>query len=369
MIPTEMSPQRTLHRYISRRFLFATIGAFLLCAGLILMIDFVEMLRQAGKSGKADLGMIVWITLLRLPAYSEVLLTFAVLVGSITTFVNLARGSELAVMRAGGMSAWQFLYPGVVMAFILGIFAITVYNPMSARARAEAERLYAEVFGKTSNFLRQQSGLPWMRQDGNDGPSVIWAATATEKGLKLTGVRILQFDRNNKFVERVNGKRAHLQDGHWLVEDGWVVRPGQAPQHFKTYTVPTYLSPDRVQDAMGSVRSLSFWQLPTIIDLAERAGLAAAPYHVQYQLLLSRPFLLALMVLLAGTVSLKSFRSGGIQTKVIIGILGGIGFFLMVEVSRQIGVAGLVAPWVAVWIPILVAYAFATTIILHQEDG
>jgi len=32
-------------------------------------------------------------------------------------------------------------------------------------------------------------------------------------------------------------------------------------------------------------------------------------------------------------------------------------------------VAGLVAPWVAVWIPILVAYAFATTIILHQEDG
>ena len=120
---------------------------------------------------------------------------------------------------------------------------------------------------------------------------------------------------------------------------------------------------------MGSVRSLSFWDLPTIIDLAERAGLASAPYHVQYQLLLSRPFLLALMVLLAGTVSLKSFRSGGIQTMVVVGILGGISFFLMVEVSRQIGVAGLVAPWVAVWVPILVAYAFATTIILHQEDG
>ena len=102
---------------------------------------------------------------------------------------------------------------------------------------------------------------------------------------------------------------------------------------------------------------------------AERAGLASAPYHVQYQLLLSRPFLLALMVLLAGTVSLKSFRSGGIQTMVVVGIIGGISFFLMVEVSRQIGVAGLVAPWVAVWVPILVAFAFASTIILHQEDG
>jgi lipopolysaccharide export system permease protein len=208
-----------------------------------------------------------------------------------------------------------------------------------------------------------------MRQDGNDGPSVIWAATATDHGLKLSHVDILQYDRENKFVERVSGRSALLRDGHWIVEKGWVVRPGEAPQTFESYAVPTFLSPDRVQDAMGSVRSISFWELPTIIDLAERAGLASAPYHVQYQMLLSRPFLLALMVLLAGTVSLKSFRSGGIQTMVIIGTLGGIIFFLMVEVSRQIGVAGLVAPWVAVWVPILAAFAFATTIILQQEDG
>lgn len=364
-----MTSQRTLFRYISLRFLFAIGGAFALCAGLIFMIDFVEMLRQAGKYGGASLSMIAWITFLRLPAYTEVLLTFAVLVGSISTFVSLARSSELAVMRAGGMSAWQFLRPGVLVAFLIGIFAITIYNPVSASARAEAERLHAEVFGRASNFLRQQSGLPWMRQDGNDGPSVIWAANATEGGLKLTQVRILQYDADNKFVERVHGKHARLQDGHWIVTDGWVVRPNEPPQFFETYAVPTYLSPDRVQDAMGSVRSLSFWELPTIIELAERAGLTSAPYHVQFQLLLSRPFLLALMVLLAGTVSLKSFRSGGVQTMVIVGILGGISFFLMVEVSRQVGVAGLVAPWIAVWVPIGAAFAFASTIILHQEDG
>ena len=361
--------QRLLSRYIARRLLTTIATAFSLCAGLIYMIDFIELLRQAGKYGGATLPSLAWITFLRLPAHSEVLLTFAVLVGSITTFVNLARTSELAVMRAGGMSAWQFLRPGALVAFILGVFAVTVYNPLSAAARAEAERLHAEVFGRSSDFLSQQSGLPWMRQDGNDGQSVIWAASTTENGLKLIGVRILQFDRNHAFVERVNGKHAYLRDGHWIVEDGWVVRPGETPQLFDTYAVPTYLSPDRVRDAMGSVRSLSFWELPTIIDLAERARLVAAPYHVQFQMLLSRPFLLALMVLLAGTVSLKSFRSGGVQTMVIVGIVGGIGFFLLLEVSRQLGVAGLVPPWISVWVPIAVAYAFAATLLLHQEDG
>ena len=364
-----MIGRSSLFRYVARRFIVAIGGAFLLCAGLIYLIDFVEMLRQAGKYGGAGLPVISWITLLRLPAYSEVLLTFAVLVGSISTFVSLARSSELAVMRAGGMSAWQFLRPGMIVAFAIGIFAVTVYNPLSATARAEAERLHAEVFGRSSNFLSQQSGLPWMRQDSTDGPSVIWAASAVNNGLELVRVRIVQFNHQHQFVERVNGERARLKDGHWLVEKGWVVRAGQPPQYFDRYSVPTYLSPDRVRDAIGSVRSISFWELPTMIELAQQAGLVAAPYQVQYHQLLSRPFLLILMVLLAGTVSLRSFRSGGIQTMVIIGILGGISFFLMVEVSRQVGVAGLVAPWVAVWVPILVSFALTTTIILHQEDG
>ena len=227
-----MTSQKTISRYIAWRFLISIAGAFILCAGLIFMIDFVEMLRKAGKFGGAGLSTIVWITFLRLPAYSEVLLTFAVLVGSISTFVNLARSSELAVMRAGGMSAWQFMRPCLIVALLLGVFAITIYNPVSAAARAEAERLHAETFGRSSNFLSQQSGLPWMRQDGNDGPSVIWAANATDNGLKLTQVRILQFDPDNKFVERVNGKHARLQDGYWIIHDGWVVRPNEPPQQF-----------------------------------------------------------------------------------------------------------------------------------------
>jgi len=364
-----MASRRLISRYIARRFAVTIGGAFAICAGLIYMIDFVEMLRQAGKYGGANLATLAWITLLRLPAYSEVLLTFAVLVGSITTFVNLARSSELAVMRAGGMSAWQFLRPGLVTAFVIGVLAVTLYNPMSAAARAEAERLHAEVFGRSSNFLSQQNDLPWMRQDGIDGQSVIWAASAIDSGLTLVGVNLIQYNDKHRFTERVSAKRARLEDGHWVLQEGWVIRPGEPPQTFDTYAVPTYLAPDRVRDAMGSVRSLSFWELPTIIDLAERAGLAAAPYHVQFLMLLSRPFLLALMVLLAGTVSLRSFRSGGVQTMVIIGIMGGIAFFLMLEVSRQMGVAGLVPPWIAVWVPIAVAFTFAATLLLHQEDG
>ncbi len=75
------------------------------------------------------------------------------------------------------------------------------------------------------------------------------------------------------------------------------------------------------------------------------------------------------MVVLAATVSLRSFRSGGIQTMVLTGMVGGIGFFLLTEVSRQIGLAGLVTPTTAVWTPICLAVFVSLSVLLHQEDG
>jgi lipopolysaccharide export system permease protein len=75
------------------------------------------------------------------------------------------------------------------------------------------------------------------------------------------------------------------------------------------------------------------------------------------------------MVLLAATVSLRSFRSGGIQTMIILGLAGGLGFLLFAEVSRQIGVAGLVPAWAAIWLPIVLVIVVSAFVLLHQEDG
>ena len=86
-------------------------------------------------------------------------------------------------------------------------------------------------------------------------------------------------------------------------------------------------------------------------------------------MLLSRPLLLMVTVLLAATVSLRSFRGGGIQTMVIVGTLGGFSFFLLSEVSRQVGMAGIAPPMAAVWVPVVVACLGSLTVLLHQEDG
>ncbi len=366
----EMSAAGTLARYISKRFLIGILGAFALCVVLIFMIDLIELLRQAGKFRSVSMGALVWISLLRLPAYAELTLPFAVLVGSIGALLMLSRKSELVVARSAGMSVWLILLPGIAVALLLGAVFVGLYNPLAAAARAKSEALYAEAFERHKDFLKTKTAGPWLRQDGVDGQSVIHARASSEGGMNLARVTVLQYDRQGRFVERIDARRAMLNDGFWELRGAWVSRDGgEKPAFYERYLVSTYLTPAEVKTAVGSVISISFWELPAFIAVAEKAGLPATRYKVQYELLRSRPALLAVMVLLAATVSLRAFRFGGIQTMVVVGLVTGFGFFLLAEVSRQVGVAGLTPPEMAAWAPVAIACCLSLAVLMHQEDG
>ena len=359
----------TLTGYIARRFLTGILATLAICSLLIFMIDLVELLRVAGKYGSVPALSLATIAVMRLPAYTEFLFGFSVLVGSIGALLFLNRKSELAVMRAGGMSVWQFLSPGILVAFSLGLFGMMVYNPLAAAGRAEAEKRYAKAFGQEANLLKAQGGGSWLRQDGIDGESVIGAAAASNRGLTLTGVMVFSYDKTGHFSERLDAANATLKEGYWELHDAWVSRLGEEPEKFDKYLVSTYLTPDRVQDALGTVFSVSFWDLPGLIEVTEKAKLSSEKLKIQYEVLWSRPLLCVAMVLLAATVSLRSFRSGGVQTMVTAGMIGGFGFFLLSEISRQIGVAGLAPAWAAVWLPVVLLVVISSTVLLHQEDG
>jgi lipopolysaccharide export system permease protein len=361
----------TLARYFSLRFLLAMLAMFLICCVLIFFVDFIEMLRRAGNySGDIPGILLAWITLLRLPSFSELTLPFAVLIGTIIVFLMLSRSSELVVLRAAGVSVWQFSLPAMAVAFVLGIIFVLCYNPIAAVARGEAERMYAVAFGRDESLLKTNKNAgAWLREDGVDGPSVIHALQVTNQGLELTGVTVFQYDRNQYLTERIEARRAALKDGRWELDDAWVSAVGEEPALYQRYILSTYLTPTQVRDSLGTVFSISFWALPNFIHIAERAGLPATQYRVQYHLLLSRPFLLVTMVLIAATCSLRGFRFGNVQINAIFGLAAGFLFFVLSEVSRNFAMAGLTSAVAAAWVPVIIAAFLAITVLLYREDG
>ncbi|MDZ4791173.1 MAG: LPS export ABC transporter permease LptG [Hyphomicrobiales bacterium] len=364
-----MTAISTLGRYMSKRFLLAIVSVFFLCYILIFFIDFIEILREGGKKGGASTATLAFITFLRLPAFTELIMPFAVLIGSMGAFLMFSRSSELIIIRSSGVSVWQFLQPGLLVALIIGVAAITVYNPLAAKAKAYSEKLYAESFGADKSVLSKRGGGAWLRQDGADGQSIIYAKAVANRGISLAGVSLLQFDSSKKFLERIEAQKATLKNGYWQLENAQINSgDGQSSFH-KQYLVSTYLTPEQATESIGSLESISFWELPRFIEFAERAGLSSDKYKLYYQSLLAKPLLMAAMVLVAATCTLRAFRFGKIQTMVITGLTTGFGFFIFSELSRKLGSSGLVSAQVAAWAPILIATFLALTVLLKQEDG
>jgi lipopolysaccharide export system permease protein len=356
----------TLGRYFSAKFAQAILMVFGTVFALVYTIDFVELMRRAGDAEGASAMLMARLALFRTPALAEQVLPFAVLFGSMAALLQLSRKLELVVARAAGISAWQFLQPGMLVAAFIGIVAVTVYNPLSARLKQEASSIEARIF---SSPLKSSDKDIWLRQKSLDGQAVIRASGAIGGTATLTGVTVFTFDESGAFSQRIEAKDATLREGFWELTQARVLTATEGPQTYSRFLIASSLEPSQVRQSFIPPDSVPFWDLNETIVRTERAGLDAAGYRLQYDVLLARPLLFVAMVFVAASVSLRFFRFGGVAKMVLGGVAAGFMLYVATELMEDLGASGLISSRVAAWFPAVVGSLLGTLALLYQEDG
>lgn len=359
----------TLSRYFGMRFLTTSILVFIGILSLVALVDYIEMMRKTAGMPNVPASIVAQTSLFRVPQIAERIMPFSVLVGAMSCYLTLSRRLELVVARAAGVSAWQFVAPAMIAAFIFGAVATTIYNPVSALLHERSKRLEADMLGENLSALQGSTSGFWVRQKTPEGAAIINANSSREQGAKLGGVTIYTFDEAGHFKQRIEAKSASLREGYWELEDARIYASGTPPDVQESYRLNTNLTLEQVRESFATPETVPFWQLPTYIELADRAGLMAAGYRLQYQQLLARPFLLAAMVLLAASVSLRFFRFGGVQKMVLSGISAGFLLFVLSKITEDMSKSELMSPVAAAWIPVLVGGLTGFVALLYQEDG
>ncbi len=362
---------RTLARYFAWRFIGATFAVFGGVFLLVVLVDYVELTRRAADVADASAWTLAKTSLFRVPQVTERMLPFSVLVGAMSCYLNLSRRHELVVARAAGVSAWQFVAPAVIVALLLGIAATAIYNPVSAALRERSKRLESELFGERQSALQQTGGGGfWVRQRNSEGEqAIINAKSSREQGAQLDGVSIFTFESGGHFRERIEARGARLEPGHWRLDQARIYSSGAPPREPESYLLSTTLTSEQVRESFATPETVSFWQLPLYIDMADQAGLGAAGYRLQYQLLLARPFLLVGMVFLAASVSLRFFRFGGVPKMVLSGVTAGFLLYVLSKVTEDVSKAELMHPAAAAWVPVVFGAVTGIVVLLYQEDG
>lgn len=356
----------TLTRYFGMRFFNVVAGTFLSLFALILMLDFIELLRRHSESGNVSALVIAQISFYRVPHITERIIPFTVLIGAMVCYLNLSRRLELVIARSAGVSAWQFVRPAILIALLVGIAVTTVYNPLSATFRERSERLEAALRGGDRD---QSDSNLWLRQRTQDGQSIINARSSTNQGSALAGVSIFMLDNADGYLGRIEAKRATLHDGFWRLEDARIYAGETVPTNHTSHDLRTNLTRAQVQETFATPETVPFWQLPSLISLAEASGLGAVGYRLQYYQLMVLPLYLVAMVLLAAAVSLRLFRFGGVQRMVLGGVAAGFLLYVLSKVTGDLSKASLLSPVVAAALPPFLGGVTGFVALLYQEDG
>ncbi len=206
----------TLGRYFAGRFVVAALGVFASIFLLLVLVDYIEMVRKTSALASASAITVAETSLFRVPQLLEKMMPFCVLIGAMTCYLALSRRLELVVARAAGISAWQFIAPALASAIVLGILATTAYNPMSANLRELSKRMEADLFGSAPGGGIQDASGFWINQVNSDGQVIINAARSEQQGVRLTGLTLFRFDNDFQFKERIEAREATLEDGYWL---------------------------------------------------------------------------------------------------------------------------------------------------------
>lgn len=325
---------KTLHRHLRREVISASLlvlGAFV---ALFAFFDLIGELDQVGQSGYTLKHAFIYV-MLTIPSRAYEIMPIAVLIGALYGLTQLARHSELTVMRAAGVSTMRMLGSllrvgliFVVVTFVLGEYVAPPLERVAQKWRLRSTNAAVPQELRTGVWLR----------DGNMFINVRKA----QPDSALEGIKLYELDPTHRLKGVTLADRGEYQpDGSWILKD--VVQTIFLPDRTEVKRFPqmqwtSALTPNMFNVGMVTPERMAISSLYQYVRHLEENRQRAGRYEVAYWKKLIYPFAALVMVGLALPFCLGSQRAGNVSARVMLGVLLGMGFYLLNGLSSNLGV-------------------------------
>ncbi len=299
-----------------------------------------------------------------LPNFATQLLPVAALIGSLLGLGNLARGSELVVMRASGITTLQMCswlaVAGLILAMLMAGVSEFVAPPLEKYGRQ------VKVFSKYNEFSFAGNRGAWVR-DGDAIISVEQQSTESRFG----GVQIFRFGPGRALLEAGRADAASVDEGTgWQLENYAETRFSDSGTEERKVAVEEFrskLSPDFLGLAVVEPDAMGLRDLRAYVEHLKRNDLDASRFEVALWSRMARYVALLLVLMLALPFSLGPLRASGQGAKMIVGIMIGAGFVMMSQTLENSGQILGLSPLVTGWLPTALLAAFTLTMLVRTR--
>lgn len=350
-----------LSRYLMRTILLSTALVLAVLLALAALFQFIGNLDDV--QGDFGIPQALLYAALRLPQISFEMLPMAALIGSLLGLGSLASSSELVVMRTAGLSVPKLSgmvgLSGAVLLVITGLIGEIIAPPLDYFARNMRDE------ARNSQPGRSAAGNPaWVK----DGPVILHLERVNTE-FEFGGVYLFRFNADNTLRSIARAENSGIDDNdRWILEnfretrfqdDGvQVVSSSMAVESFD-------LDSDLLGITLVKPVSLSARGLMSYIDYLHKNELSAVRYETELWSRVATTATVAIMPVLALAFVFGSLRSAGAGSRLMIGVLIGLAYFLASEMLSNSGQVYNLDPAVVAWAPTL-ALVVVTTIALSR---
>lgn len=337
-----------LDRYIARVIVGGAAAALLVLCALDTFIAVMRELEDVGMGGYGYSEAVIYV-LLTLPGRLYELFPAAVLVGSLMSMGALATGSELVAMRAAGVSVARIVgaaaQAGLLLMLVLiliGEFVVPV-----------AEQYGQEFRWRKQNVQVAQSGRHgvWARED-----RYYIKVETVYPGARLSGLSIYELTEDGSMASVTEADSAIQKNGLWELRD---VRRTLFSRDVVTgeTTELEYREALLDQALLGVLsvepESMSIRELHRYAEYLRHNKLDASSYWLAFWLKITTPLSCVVMMLVVMPFVFGSLRSVNAGQLLVIGILLGLGFYILLQVASRVGEIYDIPPFLSAVFPVL----------------
>jgi lipopolysaccharide export system permease protein len=336
---------KRLDRYLIATAIGGTLLALAVILALLLVFEYMDELDDVGRGTYTALTAFVYVVL-KLPYRIYQSFAMATLIGSLMGLGALAANSELTAMRAAGVSVARVARSVTVAGLLLGACALAIGEWLAPPAERWAQELrstaiYDRVAARDKGF--------WAR-DRDRFVEVERAISQTQ----LAGVRIFELDDQGQPVRITAAPGARYADGEWLLLRPIITVFGEAGvsiESLPSLRWQTDLQPKLLDVVVVDPETLPLTDLWNYIGYLERNGLAADQYRLAMWTKLAAPLATVAMLLLTVPLVFGAARSAGAGQRIFLGVLIGLGFFLLNRLLVRVGIVYGLPPPVSALLP------------------
>src|SRR5690625_1130207 len=374
---------RIAQRYLATEIYRSSAIVLLALMGLFTFFNLIDELDRL--SSTFSVANLLYLEALSMPTQLYELLPIGLLIGSILALAGLAQRNELVILRVSGISGLRLLFMLWVATIPLMLLAMLLSEYIAPRTEIRANEASLEIIGRAGGG-RLSSGY-WFRERADDGAFRIINIRRLHAQGRVENVTVYLLDQALNLQSLTQATEGVLKNQQLQLEQSTTTHIHPEAVHFLEHTtapqeplikietdpstvLPTALTSERLLARILTPERMAAADLLDYISYLEDNQLQTTRQVVALWRKFAYPFSLLVMITIAAPISFMQTRRGGAGSKIFLGIVVGVGFFMLNQLTLNLGMLSQWSPWVTALLPNLsmLITAFIALLILENRN-